>query len=47
MKNFIAGIIVGIILGGGIAWAATYRIILQSSNGTAISASNPLPIYIN
>ena len=44
MKSFILGIIIGFILGGGIVYAATYNIILQSSDGTAISSANPLPV---
>lgn len=47
MKKFVIGLVLGFILGGGIAFAATYNIILQSSDGTAISASNPLPIRLN
>lgn len=42
-------LIIGIMIGAsiiGIAWAAT-GIILQSSDGIAISASNPLPIQLN
>lgn len=48
MKNF-KYLIIGIIIGAsfvGIAWAAT-GIILQSSDGIAISSSNPLPIQLN
>lgn len=47
MRNLIIGIIIGTVLGGGIAWAATYNIKLQTSNGVAVSASNPLPIQLN
>lgn len=47
MKNFVIGLLIGITLGGGIAYAATRNIILQSADGIAISASNPLPIQLN
>lgn len=46
MRNLIIGIVIGMAVGGGIAWAATYNLILQSANGQAISTSNPLPIVI-
>ena len=44
MRNFIIGFIVGILI-TGTAWAASSYIKLQSADGTAISASNPLPVY--
>ena len=43
MKNFIIGIIVGLTL-SGVAYAASNYMKLQSSDGNAISSSNPLPI---
>ena len=44
MKKFIFGLITGLILGGGIAWAAT-SIVWVDNNGKALgTASNP--IYI-
>jgi len=46
MRNLVIGIIIGMLVGGGVAFAATRHIILQSANGIAISASNPLPISI-
>lgn len=45
MRNFIAGIIIGMMIGAPIAWAASNARI-QSANGVAISAANPLPVYI-
>lgn len=47
VKKFIIGFIVGSLLGGGIAYAATRNIILQSADGIAISAANPLYIQLN
>ena len=47
MKNFIIGLTVGLIFGAVVGFAADRNIILQSSDGIAISASNPLPIQIN
>lgn len=46
MRNFIIGLIVGMTM-TGVAWAATYNIILQSADGVAISAANPLPVRGN
>lgn len=47
MRNFFIGLLIGLTLGGGVAYAATRMIILQSADGVAISASNPLPIQLN
>jgi len=43
MKNFIIGIFVGILL-TGTAWAYSRQVKIQSADGTAISASNPLQV---
>lgn len=45
MRNIIIGIVAGLIVGGGVGWAAAAKQIrILSSTGSAISSSNPLPI---
>lgn len=46
MKKLIIGFIIGVLIGGGVGYAASVHIKLQSEDGTAISAANPLPIAI-
>lgn len=42
MRNFVIGMIIGTLLGGTLAWAAT-RVTLQSGNGAELgTTSNPL-----
>ena len=44
MKKFLVGFLLGMLLGGGIAWAAT-RAVLQDGNGNELgTAANPLYI---
>ena len=43
MKNFITGVIVGLTI-SGVAWAASGYMKLQSADGNAITASNPLQV---
>ena len=44
MRNFIVGLMIGLLLGGGIAWAAT-RAVLQGGNGQELgTAANPLQV---
>lgn len=46
MRNFIMGLIVGILLGGGVAWAAM-RVSLQDGTGNEVgTTSNPLYIEV-
>lgn len=45
MKNFTIGLTVGLLLGGGIAWAAVNRMTLVNSREAPIgTAENPLYI---
>jgi hypothetical protein len=44
MKNLFIGFIIGLILGGGIAWAAT-RAVLQSGSGEELGTTTN-PLYI-
>ena len=46
MKNIMIGMIIGLLLGGGVTYAATHNIKLQSSDGNAITTSNPLYVHI-
>ena len=46
MRNLIIGVVMGLLIGGGVGYAASRYIALQSADGTAISASNPLPIQV-
>ena len=44
MRNFIIGLIVGLIIGGGVCWAAM-RVSLQDGTGNEVgTTSNPLYI---
>jgi hypothetical protein len=44
MKNLITGMLIGMILGGGIAWAAQ-GLVLQSGNGRELgTTANPMYI---
>jgi len=45
MRNFIFGLLIGLVLGGGIAWAATVYISLQDASGTEFGTESN-PIYI-
>ena len=45
MKNFVIGVLVGLILGGGIAWAYSVGVTLQDSTGNVTGTSSN-PIYI-
>lgn len=48
MKNIFIGIIIGIILCSGIAWAKSLYIILQDQNGNNVgTVSNPLVVTTN
>lgn len=46
MKNFIIGLILGILIGGSsIVWAYSVGVILQDENGNAVgTTSNPLHV---
>lgn len=44
MKNFIIGLIVGVMIGGGMAWAAV-RIQLDGGNGN-ILGTTASPLYV-
>lgn len=45
MKNFIMGLIIGAVVGGGIGWAAGYRISIVDENNVVLgTAANPLHI---
>lgn len=45
MRNLFIGIIIGMLFGGSIVYAATFRTLLINGNGKYISATYPL--YIN
>lgn len=47
MKNFILGLLIGLALGGGIAWAAQ-GVHLERGNGTEIGTTeNPVYVTLN
>jgi hypothetical protein len=47
MKNMVIGVVIGLFIGGGIAFAAS-RGVLQNGNGVEVgTASNPLVIQTN
>lgn len=43
-RDLIIGILIGTMLGGSVAWAASKMIRFQTSDGLAVTSSNPLPI---
>ena len=47
MKKFIAGLIVGIVLGGGIAWAASSIRWVDNSGVLVGTSSNPVYVQTN
>lgn len=44
MRNLVIGIMIGSLLGGSVAWAASRMIRFQTSDGSAVTSANPLPI---
>jgi len=46
MRKFIFGVIIGALLGGGIAWAATFNIILISGTTGRETGTIANPLFI-
>lgn len=47
MRQLIIGILIGLVFGGGLGFAASRYVFIQDSTGVAIDSSNPLPIVNN
>jgi len=45
MKNFVIGLIIGLMLGGGVTWAAATRVSLQNGAGAEIGTQTS-PVYV-
>lgn len=46
MDRFITGFILGAVIFGCSAWAASRYITLQDSTGVVINSDNPLPVQV-